>query len=124
VNTTARYKNPWYRPKEPWSWPEYFTTNINPISCRGALIYRVHGKQHDVVKNGTCITQVVGLEYAKECARMVEHLPAPTPKDLRDIQLAAPCQACGKMTPEQEYSERHGYIDLCGPTCLAAYLRT
>lgn len=120
----ARYKNPWHDPKNKNYGPEYFTASVKPIEHCGALIYRVHDKQHDVVKAGLCITQVVGLAYAKECAELVQHYDAPTPKDLRFERFKAPCQACGKITAEQEYSGRAGgYVDLCNDNCLTEYER-
>jgi hypothetical protein len=65
----ARYKNPWHKPTDQHSGPEFYSTREKPVEHAGHLIYeRVDGSVWDVVKDEVCIAQRAGINGAKEAA--------------------------------------------------------
>jgi hypothetical protein len=68
------YKNPWHKPQNPIYGPENYSTEAKPVLYRDHLIYeRIAGHVWDVVKDGSCITQLAGLNGAK---RAIDNLLA------------------------------------------------
>lgn len=62
---TARYRNPWFRPRGDHG-PEFYETDAKPVEYRGYLIYqRVKGAVWDVVRDGVCVTRRAGITGAK-----------------------------------------------------------
>jgi hypothetical protein len=61
------YKNPWYKPQNPMYGPENYSTDEKPVLYCNYLVYeRIKGHVWDVVKDGTCVTQLAGLNGAKK----------------------------------------------------------
>ena len=71
----ARYKNPWYDPRNPYSVPE-FEADSEPVpASNGCLVYerREFGYPiFDVVKDGVCVTQRAGPNGARRAAEAEE----------------------------------------------------
>ena len=68
--TTAIYRNPWHKPRDRMSSPQ-FLCDVRPAKYRGYLIYhRIRstvrgGDVYDVVKGGVCVSQLAGPNGAR-----------------------------------------------------------
>lgn len=89
MNKPASYKNPWHNPGKPYDYgPENYSTSAKPVEYRGFLIYHRLPGVWDVVKNGTCVTQMAGQNGARSAVDdMLEDRFFFTPEWLKGVAL-------------------------------------